>query len=414
MTFLFDGTHVSPVRYQVSQETCLTFKFDIWGQSAATYHPETIPNAETLKTAHAAEVADRLPTKPIAALVSDFPEMRVNLASFGRGITPEHMTAYGLVINGINYVSGCRTRHGDYAFCESMRLPSYSTAKSAFAGIALMRLGQKYGTGVYNLLIKDFVPEAGSAAGDWSKVTFRNALDMATGNYDQAGFQADESGPNGLGFLDMAETYADKIQYAFGFLGKSVPGQVWIYHTSDTFIVTRAMNNYLVQKEGSGADIFNFVRDEVYIPLHLSAGTLSTLRTDNSPTGAPFGGYGLFWTRDDIAKLALFLNNQNGSIAGTQVLEPGLLRSSLQRNPDDRGLNTSSLPVFKYRNGFWASEWNSQGYPCTFWTPFMSGYGGITVALMPNGSVYYYFSDNNEYSWDAAVDESNKLQPMCP
>jgi len=56
----------------------------------------------------------------------------------------------------------------------------------------------------------------------------------------------------------------------------------------------------------------------------LSTGALTSLRTDNSPSGAPFGGYGLFWTQDDIAKLSLLLNDQNGSIDGTQILESGL------------------------------------------------------------------------------------------
>jgi hypothetical protein len=173
MTFLFDGMQVSQVRYQITQETCLPFKFDLWGQIAATYTSEAIPEAAALKAAHAAEVANRLPTKPIAALTTDYPNSGVNLARFGGGITPKHLSAYGLFINGINYVSGCRTRYGEYAYCESMRLPSYSTAKSAFASLALMRLGQKYGTGIYNLLIKDYVPEAASAAGDWSTTNSR-------------------------------------------------------------------------------------------------------------------------------------------------------------------------------------------------------------------------------------------------
>ena len=44
----------------------------------------------------------------------------------------------------------------------------------------------------------------------------------------------------------------------------------------------------------------------------------------------------------------------------------------------------------------------------------MSGYGGITVALMPNGATYYYFSDNEEYNWYTAVNETNNISPMCP
>ena len=417
MTFLFDGKQVSPVRYQITQETCLYFKFDLWGQAAAAYTSESIHQAEDIKIAYAGELSNRLPTKPIEALAGDYPDAHVNLNRFGSGITPADMSVYGLVIDGVNYVSGCRTRYGEYAYCESLRLPSYSTAKSAFAAVALMRLGQKYGTGVYDLLIKDYVPEAASAAGNWSQVTFRNALDMATGNYDQAGFEIDESGATMAAFLDKAESYRDKMGSAFQFPGRKPPGEVWVYHTSDIFIVTQAMNNYLVQKEGSGADIFNFVRDEVYLPLHLSAGALTTLRTNNSPNGAAIGGYGLYWTRDDIAKISLLLNDQDGRINGNQVLEPGLLAASLQREPNDRGLNTTGTPVFNYRNGFWAMKWTpaeNRWSSCIFWTPFMSGYGGISVVMIPNGSTYYYFSDNNEFVWFDAVNESNKLSPICP
>jgi hypothetical protein len=44
----------------------------------------------------------------------------------------------------------------------------------------------------------------------------------------------------------------------------------------------------------------------------------------------------------------------------------------------------------------------------------MSGYGGITVVMMPNGTTYYYFSDNEEYSWNSSVNEANKLAQHCP
>jgi len=94
-----------------------------------------------------------------------------------------------------------------------------------------------------------------------------------------------------------------------------------------------------------------------------------------------------------------------------------MLAAALQRNPDERGLDTSGFPSFKYKNGFWAKKWSSadnRQYACQFWTPFMSGYGGITVVLMPNGSIYYYFSDNNEFAWYEAVNESNKLQTHVP
>ena len=113
----------------------------------------------------------------------------------------------------------------------------------------------------------------------------------------------------------------------------------------------------------------------------------------------------------------MFLNQKKGILDGNQLLEPSMLNATLQRNPDERGLDTTGFPVFKYKNGFWAKAWSSldgSQYSCSFWTPFMSGYGGITVVLMPNGTVYYYFSDNNEFSWYDAVNELNKIRRLCP
>jgi hypothetical protein len=416
MAFLYNGKEVTPLYYQITQETCLEFKFDLWGQTGVQYFPESIPQAAEIRKAYSLEIKNRLPTKPLSALMDDFPEARINLDRFASGITKKDLTAYGLVINNVNYVSGCATRYGQYAYCENMRLPSYSTAKSAFAAVALMRLGQKYGTGVYDLLVKDYVPETDQSEGDWSAVTFKNALDMGTGNYDEVGYEIDESSSIMGSFLDEAETLQEKSHFALQFGNQSPPGQVWVYHTSDTFLLTLAMNNFLIQKEGEGSDIFNFVRDEVYSPLGLSAGALSSLRTDNNEKGIPFGGYGLFFTRDDIAKITSLLNVDHGKLGDEQILEPGLLDAALQRDSSDRGLNTTGVPVFKYHYGFWAKEWTpakDRQFACSFWTPFMSGFGGITVALMPNGAAYYYFSDNNEFSWYDAIYETNKLKPIC-
>lgn len=409
MTFLFDATSVSQVRYQVTQETCLYFKFDLWGQLPAVYTPYAVPDAQTLQNGHAAEVANRLPTKPIAALATDYPAAGLNLANFGGGVTPAHMSTYGLLYNGVNYVSGCATRQGTYPFCEVMRLPSYSTAKSTFAGTALMRLAQTHGAAVSGQLIRDWVPEHATARGDWTDVTINHTLDMATGNYRFGTYMVDEGRSTVSDFL-TAEPYSEKIDLAFDFQNRVAPGTKWVYHTTDTFIATRAMRNYL------GSDIFTQVRDGVFAPAKLSAGTMTTLRTDNSPTGMAFGGYGLFYTRDDIAKLAKLYNNDGGAASGQQVLHPGLLDATMQRDPSDRGIATTSSAGFRYNNGFWAKQLTPSEFPqygCSFWVPFMSGYGGITVAMMPNGATYYYFSDNDEFAWYAAVHEAGKLAAHC-
>jgi CubicO group peptidase (beta-lactamase class C family) len=336
---------------------------------------------------------------------------------------PADITTYGLLINGVHYVSGCQTRYGAYAFCDNMRLPSYSIAKSTFAGLAMMLLGQQFKTAVYGQLIRSYVPQY-SDGGEWTNVTFSNTADMATGNYLSSGIDADESSPQERSFL-TAEPYSAKIADAFTpFPHKAVPGTTWVYQTHATFILTQAMNSYLQQQQGSGADIFNAIRDSVFKPLNMSQGSQSTLRTGNSASGKPFGGYGLFFIQDDVAKIGRFLNNSGGAINGAQVLEPTRLQESLFRaaNPaalgvpvPDRGMST--VPnTFRYHNFFWAKYMTTTEFPqyrCNFWVSFMSGYGGNTVLLLPNGVTYYLFSDGNEFHWYTAVNEINKIAPLC-
>ena len=81
------------------------------------------------------------------------------------------------------------------------------------------------------------------------------------------------------------------------------------------------------------------------------------------------------------------------------LLSPGMLAAALQQVPADRGL-TSLGPEFRYHHGFWARDVGGYiGCAEPAWVPFMSGYGGITVALFPNGTIYYYFSDGGAFSW---------------
>lgn len=413
LTFLFDDTSVSEVRYQITTETCEYFQFDMWGQVPADYRPGPVGGAENLRHAYASEVKDRLPTKPISALATDYPDSGVDVAKLGSGITPSALSTFGFYFGGVHYVGNCRTRQGHYPFCGQMLLPSYSTAKSAFAGTAMLRLAQRYGPAVAQEKLSDRIPETARKTA-WSGVTLDHTLDMATGNYTWPGYEIDESGRAMADFF-AAEPYADKMRLALSSPRKARPGSKWVYHTSDTFLATRAMNNYLQDKTGSGTDIFDMLRDDVLEPIGVGPDSLASSRTGNSPGGAPFGGYGMFWTQDSVAKFAKFLNNDHGTVNGTQTLDPKLLAATMQRTPEARGMTTTGTKPMKYQNGFWGREFTSAdnpAYTTPFYVPFMSGYGGITVAMMPNGATYYYFSDNNEFSWNAAVTEADKLAPM--
>ena len=408
MTFLFNDEGISKVWYQVTQETTVNFSADLWGLLEAKYHPGPVNDSAKIQAAFTQELADRFPTKPIEQLAEDYPD--VNIAAFGYGVSPKSMTWYGFVINGINYIGGCQTRYGIYPYCEYMRAPSYSTAKSAFTSVALMRLAQKYDPDVANLLIKDYVPETADSRGDWSEVTFNNVLDMASGNYQSAGFMVDEEqwdNPFWTG-----DYYDEIIAAAFDWPHGAPPGTQWVYRTSDTFIVTSAMQNYLDTLEGPDADIFEFVVDEVYKPLKMGPGVFTILRTkENNWQGQPYGGLGMWWIPDDLAKISNFLNVENGTIESVQILQPGMLSAALQQDPKDRGVDRDGQG--KYNNAFWADRYKT-GFDCELWVPEMLGYSGIVVALFPNGSTYYYASDNREFTWDMALREADKIAPICP
>jgi len=440
MTFLFSTSktpRISRVFYQITQETCYPMKFNMWGVLDADFAPGPVSGSADIRARFASEQAQRMPTKPIAALAEDFPGTKFDFATIRRAYKhPQNITTSGFVVRGVHYSAGCPTRFGEYPFCDEMRLPSYSIAKSVFAGVALMRLGQRYGTGVYDLRIKDYVSNDG-IQGRWEETTFGNASDMATGNFDSDVYEADEDSDVMVKFL-VDESLAEKTRDAFGFKKHyAPPGTVWVYQSSATFLLTQAMNTYLRQKQGPAADIFALIQKDVYEPLRMSQGFMSTIRTENSPKGAPTGYYGLFFNKDDAAKLATFLNSASGKIDGQQVLEPNRLAEALFRAPTTEaagvpipGRNPHSAlgdpavakdmqPVpnsRRYAHGFWGRRITPAEYPefqCDFWISLMSGYGGNIVLLLPNGATFYIFSDDMQFLWAEPLSAAAKLAPMC-
>ena len=110
LTFLFDDQHVSKLWYQITQETTSYSRANLWGLLDAAYHPGAVTGSKKIRADFASELAARMPVKPIEALVEDYPG--VDVSAFGRGVTREHMTWYGVVVNGVNYISRCLTRFG--------------------------------------------------------------------------------------------------------------------------------------------------------------------------------------------------------------------------------------------------------------------------------------------------------------
>jgi hypothetical protein len=408
LTFVFksDGS-VSRVAFQIGSETCYYFQFNLWGLADAQFQPMDFPNREAAVREYRSEVAAQLPIKPIAALAEAYPQ--VNLENFSLHDAND-VSTYGFVIDGVNYSGGCNTRFGPYPFCEVLDLPSYSLAKTMVAGSGLMLLEQHY-PGAAQAKVSDLVPEC---SGDkWMDVTLENLVDMASGNYSSTEESQDEfvsyEGP-----LFGAEDHAAKIKDSCTlFPRKAVPGSTFVYHTSDTYIAGTAMNAYLRKREGPDQDFFrDLVVAKLFQPLVLSQTLFETQRSYDQ-SAQPFSGFGLILHADDVVRYGQFLMNSNGKISGEQVLDAQLLAATLQQDPADHGLDTQ-IPNIRYNNGMWAGKVLPEpGCATAEWIPFMSGYGGISIALLPNDTVYYVFSDGAEFKWAQAATESDKLKPFC-
>lgn len=413
LTFLFknDGA-VSDVAFQIASETCFYFKFDMWGRMAAKYVPGAVEKADATIAAYNQEIANRLPTKPISALAERYPGAHPDQFGSPAEIDPAMMTAYGVIVDGVNYVAGCETRFGAYPFCDVVDLPSYSTAKSVFGGIGLMRLAQLY-PGVTKETVATWVP-ACARTGTWNDVTLQNVTDMATGDYKLTGDQQDENNGPDIAPFFAGETHAAKIDYACAHYPRQrTPGTFMVYHTTDTYVLGTAMAAYVHAKMGKDVDIYrDVIAEPIWRRLKLSPPMFVTRRTYDD-VGQPFVGYGLTYHRDDIAKIAVFLNNDHGTIASQPVLDQSMILAALQRDPNNWGMK-GPTDDFRYHNGIWA--WNAQrwiGCKSPAWVPFMSGYGGIVVAMFPNGMNYYYFSDGGVWAWAMAAAEANRIKPFC-
>lgn len=414
LSFLFksDGS-ISRAAFQIAGETCAYFKFDLWGMADAHYTPQTIAGATAVAAAYQAEVAARTPTRPISALATDYPAAGVVAANLGADQSAADMTVYGVALDGVNYVGGCQTRRGRYPYCEVLDLPSYSLAKSIAGAIGLMRLEKKY-PGSRSAPISDAAGPC--AAGKWEGVTLLDALDMATGHYASAAYEVDEDSAITERHFFIPSTYRGKVRHACAYDRRTAPGALWVYHTSDTFLLGAGLNRIRRQHTGGAGDYYDMLAAELWRPLRLSPTAWTTARTLDQEA-VPLTGYGLTLHHDDLVKLGEFLNKDNASIAGVPMLDAALYNEAMQRT-SRHGLDTGKVGL-RYLHGLWA--WNA-GHsqagaqplcPAERWIPYMSGYGGIGLMLLPNNMIYYFVSDRFEYGFQRTLSELNKIRSLC-
>ena len=407
LTMHTDGS-LSDAEIEISSETCMYFKFNLKGSLPATYLPETVAGADQLRLEFRHHRDSRIPTATMEQLKKRYPAIDLAAFSGAGNLPPEDITVYGYVIDDVHYRGNCQTRNGTHPHCDELSLPSYSLAKTLLAGLATMRL-EKLFPGSSQELIAEYVHEC-KASGNWRDVTFEQALNMLTGNYGSREGRTDEaSRQTDDGFFFKA-SHADKIAFSCNAWPRQAPpGSQWVYHTTDTYILGTAINARLQRERGADSDIYRDLVLPLWEDLALGPAVAKTLRSADD-VGQAFSGFGLTFLPGDIARLAVALNR--GEFA--EKLDSDMYESAMQRPPEPQGYYPADGKYY-YRHGFWGFDARSLlGCDRPVVIPFMSGYGGINVVMMPNDSVYYTFNDGGKFAFADMLQASHRIRSMCP
>jgi hypothetical protein len=425
-TFLYRGSRVSNLRFQIVQQTAPFYidnKFVAAGLVPAKLEPASKDGVEEARRAYEADRRDAVPIASWRALSARVGG--VKLAGFDGTMNSSDIVLSGLDYHDTFYLEQCRSAGGPLSWCDRARFGVWSATKALANAAALLHLAQKYGPSVFDLKIRDYVPEAAKYPG-WNDVRFEDAIDMATG----LGNGSTNVHPN-----DASDGYIDP-SYAAWYEARSVqekidallrdgrvypwgPGKVTRYRDQDMFILGVAMDRFLKSKEGASADLWTMLRTEVFEPIGIhEAPTNRTIQPDGAP-GQPLMAYGYYPTISDLVLIARLY--QSGGKHGDRQILFGPRVQELLAWSRPKGLPTGqrlSGGETTYSTAFWVATYTSAA-GCRVFYPRMVGWGGNLVALMPGGLTGVRLA-NGDDSRDLATADTDgmarvadRLAPFC-
>ncbi len=238
---------------------------------------------------------------------------------------------------------------------------------------------------MFELRLLDYIVLEPAQAG-WNDVTFGDALNMATGS----GEGSEKVQPNNPsdGYLDRYQEWYDvpsaSEKIAAILSGSNHPwgpGEVFRYRDQDMFLLGAAIDGLLKAKEGDDADIWEFLRHEIYEPIGIRQAPVNKTLEPDGTDGLPLIAGGYYPTLEDLARIATLMQTE-GAHEGKQILHREKLAELLYQTPI-RGLSYG-VSGDTYHMGVWHEPFQADS-DCRVELTYMSGWGGHTVLLLQNG-----------------------------
>jgi len=424
-TFLYRRGDVTALRYQIVQQTTpghIELPFTAVGIAPAHLEGLAAVDIAAVAANYRASLQDAVRVRPWSEL-----ERRVGaarLAGFDAGLPAGETILTGLDYHGTFYLKDCASAGGPLPWCDRTRFGVWSVTKAFANEVALLRLAQKYGAGVFREKVADYVPEM-RAYPAWAEVTFDDCINMATG----IGNGSTQREPNDAvdGYIDAtynewadAPSVADKVAtllriaktYPWG------PGAVVRYRDQDMYILGVAMDRYLKRREGATADLWGMLEHEVYGPIGIHDAPINRSIEADGRVGHPLMAYGYYATVGDLVKVAR-LYHAGGEARGVQILYRPRI-DELKAGTTRRGLPTgvhSRDGETTYFNAFWNLRYDARG-GCRLYIPQMEGWGENLVGLFPGGltgiRIAHAPAETGESDPLAMVRVVDGLAPFCP
>lgn len=403
-TFVYKPAVMSNVYVQCSQETASLEGRQVGNIRAslrAKYEQKTYVETNKIIEQYNQFKLKRLSVYPLSEM-----DKRSEIAGhFEKTLHTNAPTSVGAILqNGALYLHPPKTRHGLYPYPHEMRHGVYSVTKSMAGALALFYFAERFGEKIFDELITDYVPALAGHPG-WQDVTFSHTLNMVTGTVGS------ERMEHILDILIMARTSAGSIDN-IATLGDSreQPGQRFNYASTNLFVLSFALQNYVREKEGDKVHYWDLVHENVLVPIGAEYFTLRhTLEVDGS-RGIPILAYGAFPTLDEASKIALLFSS-GGSYKGQQLLHREKTREAFSLTTWSGYTTNNDIRGEKYQHSFWSKKVNTK--KCEVNVTYMLGYGENYVLFLPSDTIIFRFLDEYDLNFDGLVKSVEKLNSSC-